>query len=109
VFLNEYPEGGATSVVEAVGCGVPVVAMRAGERHAEAIGAYLVGPDAVRTPDRGAYWALVESWVTRPLTRSLSGQAQRLRAMELFDYPAVCRAYERAYAAVLASAGTRAA
>jgi hypothetical protein len=95
VVLNEYPEGGGNAVIEAMGCGVPVVAMRAGERHAENIGAVLVGPDAVPTADTAAYWALAERWIRNPAEARAAGERQRARAESQLDYTAICPRYEQ--------------
>lgn len=94
VFLNEYPEGGGNSVIEAMGCGVPVVAMRAGERHAECIGAELVGEDAIVSHDANAYWALVHEWTSNLDSARQAGLRQQRRAMERLDYSVICKAYE---------------
>jgi len=96
VVLNEYPEGGGNAVIEAMGCGVPVVAMRAGDRHAEAIGAVLVGPDAIEAPDTEAYWALAERWIRNPAEARAAGERQRARAEAQLDYSVICPRYEEA-------------
>lgn len=95
VLLNEYPEGGGNSVIEAMGCGVPVVAMRAGARHAESIGAELVGGDAIATNDPDAYWRLAERWLRNPAEAEAAGARQRARALANFDYSVICERYER--------------
>jgi glycosyltransferase involved in cell wall biosynthesis len=95
VLLNEYPEGGGNSVIETMGCGVPVVAMQAGPRHAECIGAELVGPDAIPTNDIDAYWRLAETWIRDPQAAAAAGARQRARALAELDYGVICDAYER--------------
>ena len=95
VFLNEYPEGGGNSVIEAMGCGIPVVAMRAGERHAECIGAELVGQDAIQSRDIDAYWQLVREWACDKRLAKLAGQRQQQRALEKLDYAVICKEYEK--------------
>jgi glycosyltransferase involved in cell wall biosynthesis len=104
VFLNEYPEGGGNTVLEAMGCGIPVVAMKAGARHAESIGAILAGEHAVWGADRGAYWAKAAEWLGNPLRASLVGEVQRRRALARYDYPVIARAYERVYEGLLGAA-----
>lgn len=96
VLLNEYPEGGGNSIIEAMGCGVPVVAMRAGTRHAESIGAELVGDDAIQTKDIDAYWALAGRWLRDPAEARAAGARQQARALTELDYGVICEQYERA-------------
>lgn len=95
VLLNEYPQGGGNSVIEAMGCGVPVVAMRAGFRHADLIGAILVGDDAIPTNDVGAYWSLASRWLRDPIEAKAAGARQRARALAELDYGVICDRYER--------------
>jgi glycosyltransferase involved in cell wall biosynthesis len=95
VFLNEYPEGGGNSVIEAMGTGVPVVALHAGVRHAECIGAILVGDqDSIRGNDTEKYWARVEAWVDDPQARADAGKRQQERALACLDYAAVGKQYQ---------------
>ena len=102
VLLNEYPEGGGNSVIETMGCGVPVVAMRAGPRHAESIGAELVGDDAIQTNDIDAYWALAEKWLRDPAAARAAGARQQARALAELDYGVICDKYERIVRALAA-------
>ena len=102
LLLNEYPEGGGNSVIESMGAGIPVVAMRAGERHAECIGAHLVGPDAIPTNDRAAYWQLVTHWLHNPHARAQAAARQRDRAVTSLDYAPICAAYEQSIFNLLA-------
>ncbi len=102
ILLNEYPEGGGNSVIEAMGAGIPVVAMRAGDRHAECIGAHLVGPDAIPTNDRAAYWQLVTHWLHNPHARLQAAARQRDRAVTSLDYAPICAAYEQSILNLLA-------
>ncbi len=95
MLLNEYPEGGGNSVIETMGCGVPVVAMRAGPRHAESIGAELVGGDAIQSNDIEAYWALAEKWLRDPGAARAAGARQQARAVAELDYGVICDKYER--------------
>lgn len=113
ILLNEYPEGGGNVVIEAMGCGVPVVAMAAGSRHAECIGAQLVGPPYAiepqsrtapgNAPTTDAYWALAENWLYDATARRSAGRAMQRRAIERLDYTAIVRAYEACYNQACAS------
>jgi hypothetical protein len=73
----------------------PVVAMQAGPRHAECIGAELVGPDAIPTNNIDAYWRLAETWIRDPQAAAAAGARQRARALAELDYGVICDAYER--------------
>jgi glycosyltransferase involved in cell wall biosynthesis len=89
-------------VIEAMGCGVPVAAMRWGDRHAESIGAMLVGEDAVPRRDAGAYWAKVAGWCGDAAARREAGARQRCRALARWDYGVIVRAYEQELRAAMA-------
>jgi hypothetical protein len=101
IFLNEYPEGGGNSVIESMGCGVPVVALRAGERHAERIGADLVADPAhgdepgLLASEVERYWARCARWCDDPGCRREEGSRQQRRAIERLDYGAVMQEYVR--------------
>lgn len=95
LLLNEYPEGGGNTVLEAMGCGLPVLAMQAGRGHAERIGAMLVGDDAIPEMNAEAYWAKAGAWVRDQRARLAAGTRQQARARAEFDYTAIVRGYER--------------
>lgn len=92
IYLNEYPEGGANTVLEAMACGVPAAAMRAGPRHTESIGAELTG-DGVG--DAAAYWRRATEWCADAAVRRANALAQGKRVREQLGYEAICRQYER--------------
>ena len=94
VYVNEYPEGGGNTVIEAMGCGTPVVALYAGPRHAQHIGASLAGEEIT---DVAAYWRRVGVLAGDAPARRALGQAQQARALEKFDYPVIARAYEASF------------
>lgn len=104
ILLNEYPEGGGNTVLEAMGCGTPVVAMHAGTRHAECIGAILTGNVIDAITDRSTYWRIVQQWVDSVDDRRNAGRAMKKRAFENFDYAPIVRKYETIFHAMLTRA-----
>ena len=81
VYAAEFPVSGSQSVVEAMGCGLPVAAMCVGASHYASIGADLIGRDAAiteATPE--AYTARLLDWVDHPDTRRQAGASMRRRA-----------------------------
>lgn len=102
LLLNEYPEGGGNSVIEAMGAAVPVLAMHAGDRHAECIGALLVGDDALPTNDPAAYWQRAHDWITTPDLRHDAARRQQRRALHHLDYAPINRAYLEHFERLLA-------
>jgi glycosyltransferase involved in cell wall biosynthesis len=93
VFLNEYPEGGGNSVIEAMGCGTPVLAMNAGPAHGCHIGADLVGDDAIPAFDPGAYWAKASAWLADRVARRAAGLRQQRRALDHLDHAVIAAKY----------------
>lgn len=86
IYANEFPVGGSQSVVEAMACGVPVVAMKWSDAHAESAGALLVGPEyGVQRRDLDAYAALLGLWLRDPGARRKAGAAMRARAESCFS------------------------
>lgn len=45
VYAAEFPEGGSQALVEAMACGIPVVAMKCGTAHHTSISAQIVGDE----------------------------------------------------------------
>ena len=81
IYLNEFPVGGSQSVIEAMACGVPVVAMRWSDAHAESAGASAVGEKyAVANRDMRAYAALAARWAADRDTRINVGKELQSRA-----------------------------
>ncbi|MFA6043537.1 MAG: hypothetical protein WC718_01010, partial [Phycisphaerales bacterium] len=86
--------GGGNTVIEAMGCATPVIALNAGPRHAQHIGASLVGDDIT---DIATYWQRVDALASDSLARRSAGQAQQRRALNALDYPVIAKAYEAAF------------
>ncbi|MBI1190701.1 MAG: glycosyltransferase [Tepidisphaera sp.] len=105
IYLNEYPEGGGNTIIEAMGCATPVVAGDFGLRHAQHIGAALSDHTSITSCD--AYWREVERLAANPVAREALGQRQQRRALESLDYHVIALAYEREF--VPAAAAARAA
>jgi glycosyltransferase involved in cell wall biosynthesis len=100
IFACEFPVGGSESVKEAIACGVPVVAMRAGPGHAESAAANIVGPPfAIERYDLSAYREQLRRWVVNADERKKASRALARRAREQYSLRryvqqvmAVCRA-----------------
>jgi glycosyltransferase involved in cell wall biosynthesis len=86
IYANEFPVGGSQSVMEAMACGVPVVALAWGDAHAESVGAELAGPGVgIRSRDLQAYAKRLDEWVRDPDVRRDAGLAALRRAEKVFS------------------------
>ncbi len=102
VYVNEFPVGGCVAALEAMACGVPVVAMRAGPAHAESAAAEAVGRQyAVSSYDPAAYSRLLGHWLKDPAARNQAAMQMRAKAAQkhhVRDYVAgVLETCERFY------------
>lgn len=103
IYANEFPVGGNQSVMEAMVCGVPVVAIKWSDAHAESAGAYVVGPEfAIPRPDEHAYEQLLEKWVVDPQARAEAAALQQQRAIERFSAQQYVQTVLRHTSAILA-------
>lgn len=86
VYANEFPVGGSQSVIEAMACGIPVVALRWSDAHAESAGANAVGPGlAIPGPDIDAYQSLLRHFVCNAAARAKTAEIVTRRAEEHFS------------------------
>lgn len=92
IYANEFPVGGSQSVIEAMACGIPVVALRWSGAHAESAGANAVGAAfAVPGPDVEAYRRRLRSWISDTAARREAAEAMRRRAERDFSVRAYAR------------------
>ncbi len=105
LYLNEYPEGGYNTVVEAMAAGCATVAWDSGDRHCESAGVQMVGGTGGAAGTLAEYWLLASRWARDAGARRAVVEAQRERAITRFDYTAVCRQYERFWTELAGGAG----
>ncbi|MEI6807420.1 MAG: glycosyltransferase [bacterium] len=81
IFAAEFPVSGSQSVVEAMACGIPVVAMRSSNTHVGSTAVDIMGPDyEIGHNDPDAYRMRLVEWITNADARRAAGTAMRMRA-----------------------------
>jgi glycosyltransferase involved in cell wall biosynthesis len=99
IYANEFPVGGSQSVVEAMACGIPVVALRWSDAHAESAGFNAVGaPYGIIGRDVGEFRQRLLSWIRNTAERNEVAVAMSRRAQDHFSV--------RNYARTLQEVGT---
>jgi len=98
VYVNEFPQGGAQSVMEAMAAGVPAVAMRYSDQHLHCCGAEYVGDEmTIRSRDFDGYVRLVGRLITDAAFRRERARAARRRVEELYSFRNCVRRFESLY------------
>lgn len=85
IYASEFPSGGSQSVVEALACSLPVVAMRCADTHYESISADIAGPSAIIGNHPSDYRDRLIDLVQNPELRRQESLAARRRAERLFS------------------------
>ena len=89
IYASEFPVGGSQSVMEAMACGVPIVAMKWSDAHAESIAAELIGePCGIPERNTEQYARQIDWLVEAPEARRLMGGQMRMIAEQKLSAPA---------------------
>jgi len=96
VYLAEFPNSGATGVLQAMSMEKPVVAMRAGESPAQSQAAAFVGSEgAISTRDSNAYMERVSKLIREPMYRNKLGRLMKDRVNQHFSFTQTARHLEQ--------------
>ncbi len=86
LYFNEFPVGGAQSLLEAMACGVPALAVRWSSNYAESAGAEIAGPDfSMSGGDLDAYVERAVALLSNEEARRQAAAAQTRRVGELYS------------------------
>ena len=102
IYLNEFPIGGAQSVMEAMACGLPIVAGVYSGKHQHNCGAGYIGPTAIHPFSTAAYADRMTKLIQDEDYRKTEGAAMWERVDKFFRYDIVTKQYEQLYESLLA-------
>ena len=97
IYVNEFPIGGAQSVMEAMAEGLPVVATHYSAKHQHCCGANYVGDEAVAPYTPQAYYEKLTALVRDAELRQATGAKLLAKVRAEHDYAVVTKQYEELY------------
>ena len=101
IYVNEFPIGGAQSVMEAMSVGLPVVATVYSGKHQHSCGAGYIGKWAVSPYTPEAYVAKLDGLIKDKEARKLLGGEMLNYVNEHCRYATVTKEYEKVYERLL--------
>ncbi len=108
IYVNEFPSGGAQSVLEAMSAGLAVVAMRYSNQHLHCCGAEYVGPaGTIVGADPTGYFNLVSRLIQEPDFRAEQGRAMRRRVEDVYAFAKTVQNFEKLYEELMEAQGAR--